>query len=158
MSKIYWLQFGSGDPSTKTGLTPTLSLFANFGGTLITGPGVTEVPALSGLYQFTYGPTNSIIFKADGGSILADSDRYIVGVLDPIQAVDEKVGTTTDSFGSTAADPTTLYGFAKRNQEFLEGNATFTKSTGIWSVASRGSSTVIATKQLSNTTTLATKT
>lgn len=157
MAKNYDLIFGTGNPATKTGLSPTFLVFANFGGSLITAPVVTEVPAASGHYQFVYGPTNAIKFTVDGGGTLSDGDRYIVGVLDPVQAVDEKVGTLGDSFGSTAIDPTTLIGYAKRNQEFLEGNAVFTKSTGIWDVYSRGSSTLLVEKDLTNTTTLASK-
>lgn len=156
MAKDYDLIFGTGNPATKTGLSPTFLVFSNFGGSLIVAPGISECPALSGHYQFTYGPTNAIKFTIDGGSALSDGDRYIVGVLDPIQAVDEKVGTLGDSIGSTAIDPTTLIGYAKRSQEWLEGDAVFTKSTGVWNVSSRGS-TLLATKTLTNTTTSATK-
>lgn len=157
MVKSYYLKFGSGDPANFTGLSPTLSIFSWGGITAIAAPGITETPVASGLYRFDYGPTVSILFKADGGAALASGDRYITGVLDPIQAVDQQVGTTQDSFGSTASDPTTLFGYVKRNQEFSEGNAVFTKSTGIWGVYSRGSSTLIAEKSLTNTTSAATK-
>ena len=155
--KTYYLKFGTGDPANFTGLTPTFTIFSSGGMTAITAPGVTETPAASGLYSFTYGPTISILFKCDGGVALSGSDRYIVGTLDPIQAVDEKVGTTSDSIGSTATDPSTVLGFLKRSQEFNEGNATFTKATGIWKVFSRGSSILITQKTLTNTTTLAGK-
>lgn len=158
MAKQYWLKFGSGDPSPFTGLTPTLSVFSAAGLTSITGPSITELPAGSGLYTFTYGPTLSIIFKADGGAALSSSDRYITGVLDPIQAVDQKVGDTSDSFGSTAIDPSTVLGYQKRFLEFLEGNASFNKSTGTWDIYSRGSSTLLREKQLTNTISSATKT
>lgn len=156
--KTYYLQFGSGNPADYTGLSPTLVIFSAAGLTALTAPGITETPAGSGLYSFEYGPTQSIIFKSDGGANLASGDRYIVGVLDPIQAVDEKIGYTSDSFGSTSADPGTVMGYLKRAQEFSEGNATFTKSSGIWQIYSRGSSTLIAQKTLSNTTTSAGKT
>lgn len=156
--KSYYLKFGSGDPAAFTGLTPSLVIFSAGGLTAAVAPGITELPTGSGLYRFDYGPTASIIFKADGGSSLSNTDRYITGVLDPIQAVDERVGTTSDSFGSTSADPSTLLGYAKRVQEVLEGNAVFTKSTGTWQVYSRGSSTLLQSKTLSNTTTSATKT
>lgn len=155
--KSYWLKFGSGDSASTTGLSPTFTIFSANGLTAIAAPGITETPAASGLYQFNYGPTLPIIFKCDGGAALATGDRYIYGTLDPIQTVDEKVGTTSDSFGSTATDPSTLMGFAKRAQEFWEGNATFTKASGIWQVYSRGSSTLIAQKSLTNTTTTAGK-
>lgn len=157
MAKTYYLKFGTGDPANYTGLFPTFTIFSAGGLTAITAPGVTELPTGSGLYQFMYGPTLSIAFKADGGSGLASGDRYIVGVLDPIQAVDEKIGTTSDSIGSTATDPGTLLGYSRRNLEFLEGNATFTKATGTWDIYSRGSSTLLREKALTNNTTAATK-
>lgn len=155
--KNYYLKFGTGDPASYTGLSPTFVIFAANGVTILTAPGITETPAGSGLYQFVYGPTQSILFKVDGGAALSGSDRYIVGTLDPIQAVDEKVGYTTDSIGSTATDPASILGYLKRNMEFMEGNATFTKSTGVWQVYSRGSSTLLTAKTLTNTTTAAGK-
>ncbi len=158
MPKSYWLKFGSGDSAANTGLSPTFVIFSAGGLTAISAPGITETPSGSGLYRFDYGPTFPIIFKSDGGGVLAASDRYIYGTLDPIQSVDEKVGTLSDSFGATATDPSTLLGYAKRNQEFQEGNAVFRKSTGVWDVYSRGSSTLLVEKVLTNTTTQAGKT
>jgi len=98
-----------------------------------------------------------MIFVCDGGAVLSSGDRYIVGALDPIQAVDEKVGTIADSYGSTATDPTTVFGYLKRDQEILEGDAIFTKSTGVWTIYSRGSSTILRVKTLTNSTSQATK-
>lgn len=157
MAKDYWVQFGSGDPRVTTGLSPTFIIFQNTGGSAITAPSVTEPGTGTGLYKFTYGPTVSIVFTLDGGSGLSDTNRYVAGVLDPIQAVDEKVGTVNDSFGSTLTDPSTVLGYLKRGQEFNEGNAVFTKATGIWDVYSRGSSTLLREKTLTDTTTSATK-
>jgi len=157
MAKKFYVTFGSGDPRTYTGLTPTMIIFANENGASITAPGITEIVAGSGYYQFTYGPTISCIFLMDGGSGVDTTVRYVPGVLDPITSVDEKVGTTDDSFGSTAIDPTTLMGFAKRNLEVQEGDAVFTKSTGAWGVSSRGSSTLLFEKTLTNTSTESTK-
>ena len=157
MAKTYWMKFGSGDPRTNTGLAPTLVIFNAGGITTITGPGITETPAGSGLYSFSYGATISYAFLADGGSGLAAGDRYITGVLDPVQAVDERVGVQADSFGSTSADPTTLSGYLKRIQELLEGDAVYTKSTGVWTISNRGSTTLLRSKTLTNTTTSSTK-
>ncbi len=158
MAKTYYLVFGSGNPSSYSGLTPTLSVFSLQGLTALTAPGITELPTGSGFYQFQYAPTLSIVFVADGGSALATGDRYIPGVLDPIQAVDERIGTVNDSFGSTATDPSTLFGYAKRAQENQEGDSVFVKATGVWSIYSRGSSTLLAEKNLANNVTQATKT
>ncbi len=148
--KTYWLQFGSGNPATNTGLTPTLIQFFDQTGATLAAPGVTEIFSGSGLYRFFYAPTLSIAFVADGGAALSATDRYVTGVLDPIQSVDEKMGTTDSSFGSTSVDPSTALGYLKRLQEFLEGNAVFTKATGVWDVYSRGSSTLLRTKTLTN--------
>lgn len=155
--KDYWLKFGTGDPASFTGLSPTFTIFSLEGITSLVAPGVTETPSGSGFYRFQYGPTLSIIFKADGGAALATGDRYISGALDPIQVVDERIGTVSDSFGSTSVDPATVLGYLRRNIEFQEGNAIFTKSTGIWDIYSRGSSTLLREKQLSNDTTSADK-
>lgn len=158
-NKTFYLIFGSGSPANYSGLTPTFSIFSAGGLTAIAAPGITETPTGTGLYRFDYpSPTMSIVFVADGGGALSSGDRYLPGALDPIQAVDDKVGYATDSYGSTAVDPTTLMGMSKRNQEFQEGNALFTKATGVWQVLTRGSSTLIAQKTLTNTTTSAGKT
>lgn len=157
--KTYYLKFGTGDPASFSGLSPTLIIFNALGLTAIVGPTISEIPSGSGLYQFVYGPTQSILFKADGGSSLdASSTRYISGALDPVQATDEKLGYVTDSIGSTNTDPGSVLGYLRRAQEFWEGNATFIKTTGIWSIFSRGSSTLLATKTLTNNTTQAGKT
>lgn len=157
MAKSYYLRFGTSDPASNTGLTPTFTVFAWGGQTLLTPPGITETPAGSGLYSFSYTPTVSILFKIDGGAALSTGDRYITAALDPLQIVDERLGTTADSFGSTSVDPTTAMGYLKRNQEFHEGNAVYTKATGIWDIYSRGSSILLREKTLSNDTTEATK-
>lgn len=158
MSKPFYMSFGSGDPRTNTGLTPTFLIFAAGGVTALSPPGITETPSGSGYYSFDYGPTQSIVFLVDGGSALSSGDRYIKGALDPVQAVDDKIGFTTDSFGSTAADPGTAFGFLKRLQELLEGDKIYTKSTGIWQRYNRGSTTLLRQKTLTNTTTQATDT
>lgn len=157
-NKIYYLKFGSGDPLPYTGLFPTFTIFSAQGLTALTAPGITEMPSGTGLYQFQYGATQSVVFKADGGAALSAGDRYISAVLDPIQAIDQQLGFNTDSFGSTSIDPLTIWGFVKRLLENFEGDATFTKATGIWQLFNRGSTTLLRTKTLTNTNTSATKT
>lgn len=232
--KTYYLTFGSVSPAAYTGLSPTMTIFSVNGVTTVAAPGITETPAGSGLYRFFYGPTISTVFVCDGGATLANSVRYIVGSLDPVQAVDEQltsvgnslavigastaaigssvlaiginqdamgssllslsstlfalgssqlsmgstlfamgqtlsqigldvnaigsssgsiaslIGTPSDSFGDSTTDPTTVFGFLKRNQEFEEGNATFSKQTGVWDIYSRGSSVLLVEKTLEN--------
>ena len=156
MSKLFYLSFGNQNPASYTGLSPTFTLFSWNGLTALVGPTITELPVGSGIYQFQAGTTQSIAFVCDGGMTLANNVRYIVGSLDPVLSIDQTIGYATDSFGNTATDPTTLFGQAKRNQEFNEGDKVFTKATGLWDIFNRGSSTLLIEKSLTNTTTQAT--
>lgn len=162
MSKTYYLVFGTGNPANYTGLTPTFLVFSAAGQTL-PPPGISEVIAGTGLYMFQYGTTQSIIFEAFGGANLSIADQYIVGGLDPVQAVDQTIGQPlTDSFGSTMTDPTTIAGYCKRALEFNEGDKNYNKSLGVWDIYSRGategilSGTLLREKILTNTVTNAT--
>lgn len=157
-TKTFYLKFGGGDPRINSGLSPTFVIFSLAGLTSITGVTITELPAGSGLYQFNYGPTLAVTFLADGGAGLSSVDRYITGILDPIQAVDQQLGFTTDSFGTTGADPGTVWGYCKRFLELFEGDAVFTKATGVWQLFNRGSTTLLRTKTVTNTTASSTKT
>lgn len=143
-SKTYLLRFGSGNPSAYSGLSPTFTIF-NLGPTLpwvgVTAPSIAEIDTGSGLYGFSFQATLPIAFVVDGGSALANTDRYIVGILDPIQAVDRYVGLPGDSYGSTSVDPASLFGYASRNQEYEEGQASFDKTTGTWLIKTRGGTT-----------------
>lgn len=155
--KSYYARFGSGKASTYTGLTPTFTIWNVVGVSAVVAPGITETPAGSGLYRFQWGTTQSIAFELDGGAALPTSDRYVYGAVDPVDRVDEVIGVIGDSFGSTSVDPSTLVGYAARNLEFNEGNANFSKSSGVWDVYSRGSSTLLREKTLSNSTSTAAK-
>lgn len=68
------------------------------------------------------------------------------------------LGSTASSFGSTSADPVDLFGLLKRAQEFWEGNQTYTKATGVLDFYSRGSSTLLREKTVSDDSTSTTKT
>lgn len=158
MAKQYWLKFGTGSASINTGLTPTFTIFSLSGLTAIAAPGITETPTGSGLYRFIYSPTTvPVVFEADGGAALATGDRYIDGSLDPIQSVNEAVTDFSNSFGSTLLDPTTILGYLKRVQEYLEGFQSFNKATGAWDIYSRGASTLLIEKTLTNTVSTATR-
>lgn len=162
VTKDYWLEFGSGDPRNFTGLSPTFIIFSAGGLTALAAPPIAELPTGSGFYKFSYGmtvfgATVAVVALGDGGVALSASDRYVSAVLDPVASVDQRVGTPADTFGSTTIDPTTVVGYVKRIVEWLEGNAVFTKSNGLWDVYSRGSSTLLREKVLTNTITSATK-
>lgn len=156
MPKDYFLAFGS-NPSTNTGLTPTFIVFATATGQTLTPPAITEAISGTGVYTFSYGSTASIFFGVDGGSGLAATDRYIYNRVDPVDAVDQVLGSTLSSFGSTLVDPVTVMGLLKRNQEFNEGDAIVDKSAQTWSISSRGASTLLRVKNLTNTSTQSTK-
>lgn len=101
MAKNYVISFGQ---SAITGLAPTFTIFKNMAGTNATAPGITQIPTTSGLYYFTYGPTNTIAFMIDGATTGLGGARFIPGSLDPIDAVDEQltaVGNTLNAYGAT---------------------------------------------------------
>lgn len=174
MSKVWGLIFGTGNPQTNAGLSPTLTMFRAIGistypsgVTDIIGPTISELGSSSGIYTFQYPPsaTYSVFFVADGGSGLSSTDRYLRGVIDPIAAVDEKVGTPVDAIGGTLADPETIFALTKRAYGWLEGNKEFDKAAALWTVFSKGStflamgaSTILMTKTLTNTVSEATST
>lgn len=86
---------------------------------------------------------------AIGTSLSAISVTIVVSIVG--------IGTVGSTFGGVASDPIDLFGYMKRIQENLEGNSTFTKLSGAWQIASRGSSTVLANKSVINTSTIVTK-
>jgi len=138
--KFYALRFGSDNLANYTGFSPTFTIFHSIPGSSfsVTAPSISESGPGEGLYVFGWTATTfPILFKVDGGASLVATARYLTGVLDPVQAVDEKIGWLTDSFGSTAVDPTTLMGYAKRGQEFNEGVGSFNGQSSLWTVQSR---------------------
>jgi hypothetical protein len=68
-------------------------------------------------------------------------------------AVSDAIGSTASSFGTAAADPGTLFGYLKRVQELLEGNQTFNKNTGAFTLYDRTSGTTLRAKTISNAST-----
>lgn len=62
------------------------------------------------------------------------------------------LGDTSSSFGSTSVNPTTVFGFLKRSQEYAEGNRTYAKASGVLDYYSRGSSTLLIEKTITDNT------
>jgi hypothetical protein len=111
-----------------------------------------------------------------GTSIIAIGDTLfgvgvtLVGIGNTVSALDvagmgvtlvagfSLVGAATDLFGDSSANPTTLFGFMRRIQEFNEGNSDYNKGTGVWDIMSRGSSFALASKTITNSATLVAKT
>lgn len=109
MAKTYTVTFGTGDPRTWTGLTPTLLIFANVSsGTTLVAPAFSEALTGSGIYKFAYGTTTPIGFLADAATTGPGAvGRYVYGQLDPVDRMDEvgtsliALGTTTVALGTT---------------------------------------------------------
>ncbi len=165
MAKSYWFTFSTQDPRTYTGLAPTFVQFVNQLGQTLAPPGITETFVGTGFYKtnYTVGLSTSIAFLVDGGATLTASVRYITGnifeqnsldtlgtTLLTVASLAPLIGSTLDSFGSTSVDPSTVFGYLRRSQEVQEGNQSFLKSSGQWSILSRGSSTLLATKLLNS--------
>ncbi len=160
MSARYGLRFGGGNPQDYAGLTPSFIVFKNqTGSDVASPPAITEVGTSTGLYYFTYTPNASftVFFTVDGGAgIGTTSDRYITGTLDPIANVDQQVGFSADTYGTTAL-PSTVFGFVQRAVQLFQSDATFNKSTGVWATYAKGTSTMLVSKTLGNSTTQVTK-
>jgi hypothetical protein len=171
-AKVYVFTFGSGDPRTYTGQSPTFILFFDNTGTNQTAPSISELKSGSGYYGFSYtiSATQTIQFLVSGNTVgLLGSYNYIPGVIDPVMALDQQpifgssggLGSLSDSFGSTSVDPTSVFGYLKRLQELWEGDSVFTASSGLWQMfnrASLGTTTLLRTKTLVNSGTSVTKT
>lgn len=91
------------------------------------------------------------------GTSLGAVSATLVATGATISNIGLRIGTTASSFGATNADPVDLYGYLKRAQEFQEGNASYSKTSGAWSFFSRGSSTLLGSKTLSQNTAGVTK-
>lgn len=158
MSYKFAARFGSGNPAEQTGLSPTFIYFLDETGQTYAPPGVSEI-INSGLYYFTYIPsaTYTIFFVLDGGdSITDDAVRYVSGSLDPVAATDRVLGFSADSYGTTVG-PSNIFGFVKRIDELWKSDATFSKASGTWNVYATGTSTLLFSKTLANSTSQVTK-
>jgi hypothetical protein len=90
-----------------------------------------------------------------GSTLVAYGDTLLaIGVTSG--AANAFIGTTASDHGGVSLLPTNLMGYVKRIHENLEGNASYAKSTGVWSINTKGG-TLLATKTLTNTSTTASK-
>ncbi len=67
------------------------------------------------------------------------------------------IGSVGSTFGGSGSDPVDLFGYLKRLQENLEGNSIYTKQSGVWDIYSRGSSTKLISKTVTNGTSTVSK-
>lgn len=157
MSSNLWFTFGSGDPRLFTGITPTFLIFMDQSANAVTPPPIVEKGISTGIFYASYmpSPTLSIAFLVDGGASVS-SGRYITGSIDPIINIDQQLGFSQDSYGTTAR-PSTVFGYVKRSVEEFESDASFNKTTGKWDSYAKGTSTLLIEKTLSNSTTAVTK-
>ena len=161
-TKDYFLVFGSGNPATNTGLSPTFIQFLNNAGAATTSPSISEFGS-TGLYLFQYENQGSIVFTVDGdssgGAGLSDADRYIAGSMDNENrsidfiesfstALSAQIGTTASDIGNDSVDPSTVFGFLKRSQEYQEGDQTYTKATGVLEYEDRAGVTLLVSKTI----------
>lgn len=99
--KNYVIRFGSGDPRTSSGLSPTMLIFVRSDtGATLAPPSVTEIAATWGLYTFQWGTTTPIAFLCDGATSNLGQLRYVTGSLDPADRADE-YGNTMVALGNT---------------------------------------------------------
>lgn len=92
------------------------------------------------------------------GATLTGIGNTVSGIGISFSAFASLVGDNSSSFGSTSIDPTTIFGFLKRGQEVQEGNQVYTKATGLYDMYSRGSSTLLREKTISDSSSQTTKT
>lgn len=133
--KTYYARFGSGDPRTHTGLSPTFLIFSQ-NGTAVTPPSIAEVTGATGIYSFQWGTTTPIAFLIDGATTgLLTSDRYITGSIDPADRIDE-VGATLAAIGtSNNALGVTSVALGITNVSYWAGAGSTLFSLGTTSVA-----------------------
>lgn len=129
--KNYSVRFGTGDPRTFSGLSPTLLLFFNLSsGATILGPTFTEGLTGTGIYTFQWGTTTPIAFLADAATTSPGSGRYVTGQLDPEDRSDEYGNTLTALGNSNVALSTSLLAIGNTIMSNVGSNASFSVILG----------------------------
>ena len=239
MSNYYGLAFSNTDPSQYPSLAPTFLTFRRVtDGQTLAPPSLSQID-FTGVYGFTYAVTDPIYYRVDGITITSATDRYLIGILDPADNIDNqhsagmttltqyhstltaigasnvalgttsvalgitnvgygtsnlainttilahgstnfsinttisaelstlsaigltldaKIGTTASLIGDNSTDPVDIFGYLKRMQEFNEGDQSFDKTSGAWTIQDRTGATTISTRTLDNTSTTVTRT
>lgn len=156
--------FGSTLTAIGATVTSHNTLFTNLGTTLVA---IGSTNLAMGVTQAGMGNTLAAVgvsLTAQGSTILGigasltAQGNTIAALGASFGGLAAFIGSTASSIGSTSADPVDLFGFAKRALEFMEGNQTYTKATGILDFYSRGSSTLLREKTVSDGVTQTTKT
>lgn len=87
---------------------------------------------------------NAII--AQTNTLLVQGSTILAAVLNISGFSGSAIGSTASSYGTDTQDPTDLFGYMKRIQELLEGNAAFSRQNQVWNLLSRGSTTLLRSK------------
>lgn len=91
-----------------------------------------------------------------GNSVIAlGNSLAVIGV--SLNVIMTAIGSTASSFGDSATDPATLFGYLKRVQENLEGDSNYVKVSGLWTILDRTSGTTFVQKTITNSATMVTK-
>lgn len=69
-----------------------------------------------------------------------------------------RMGSTSDVIGDSATEPTTLYGFLKRVENWLEGRSTYTVATGVLVSYDKTGATTLSSRTIAQSATQVTKT
>ena len=178
--KSYYLRFGTRNPATYSGLSPTFIVWGNALG-VTTPPAISEISG-TGIYSFDYECNGTVAFVCDGATTgIQAADRYVAGSLDISDRIDEftgkagdiagfsslygqvlsnvtNIGTTADPIGDNLTDPTTLFGFLKRAEAAIEGQSDCTKGTGVLNTYDKTGATLINSRTISESGTSVTKT
>lgn len=146
--KTYTARFGTGDPRTFSGLSPTFLIFQVATGSTVTPPGITEIPTASGLYYWNWGTTTPIAFLLDGLTTSLGSGRYVTGQLDPADRSDE-YGNTLIAFGSSlvalgnSAIALGVSNVALGSSHVAQGNTMIALGTSIYALEQTLGSTLV---------------
>jgi hypothetical protein len=106
-AKTYLVRFGTDNPATYSGLSPTFTKFFNSAGSATTPPSISEI-ASSGMYSFAYDPGGFIGFILDGTASLGSNIRYVAGALDPNDKISEIGGSLSAMGASIIAQGNTI--------------------------------------------------
>ncbi len=116
-------------------------------GTTLVGIGTTSVAI--GTTLIGYG-VSTLAFGVSTLAFGSTLTGYGASIYAGLTSTYTGIGTAGSTFGGASTNPVDVFGYLKRVQEFLEGNQDFAKATGLWDVYSRGSSTLLFSKTLSN--------
>lgn len=88
MATLVAVSFSQSSPNTYPSLAPTFITWMDMQtGNTFTPPAITQM-AFTGIYMFSHTTTTPFYFLLDGITVNSTSDRYVYGVLSPIQQVD----------------------------------------------------------------------